>query len=88
MTTREQIIAAAKECNAVFDVIAYGRCDGILFSTNELDQFYAIAFEEGRKAEREDCAELCFRLGNVGSSDYVGFGANDCSAAINARSTK
>lgn len=52
-TDREQIIAAAKECNAFFDVIAFGRNDGTLFSTNELERFYAIAFEAGRQAERE-----------------------------------
>ena len=53
MTTREQIIAAAEDCNAFFDVIAFGRCDGTLFSSLELEKFYSIAFEAGRVAEQE-----------------------------------
>ena len=55
MTTHDKnkIIAAARECNAFFDVIAFGRNDGTLFSTNELERFWQIAFEAGRQAERE-----------------------------------
>jgi len=41
MTTREQIIAAANESG----LIAYGA---------PLERFYAIAFEAGRVAEREE----------------------------------
>ena len=54
MTTREQIIAAAEDCNAFFNVIAFGRRDGTLFSFLELEKFYAIAYEAGRVAEREE----------------------------------
>ena len=55
MTThdKDKIIAAARECNAFFDVIAFGRNDGTLFSTNELERFWQIAYEAGRQAERE-----------------------------------
>ncbi len=45
MTTREQIIAAAKEAGADDLCIRY--------SEVFLDQFYAIAFNAGRVAERE-----------------------------------
>ena len=47
---RDKVIAAAKECDAFFDVIAFGRSDGTLFSTIELERFYSIAFEAGRKS--------------------------------------
>ena len=51
MTTREQIIAAAKEC---FDCLADGR-GRTDYSADEygIEKFYAIAFEAGRVAERE-----------------------------------
>jgi len=54
MTTREQIIAAAKEC---FDCYEDGR-GRFEYSADEygLERFYAIAFEAGRVAEREECA--------------------------------
>lgn len=56
MTTREQIIAAAKEC---FDCLADGR-GRTDYSADEygIEKFYAIAFEAGRVAEREDCEKL------------------------------
>ena len=52
MTTREQIIAEAKEC---FDCLADGR-GRTDYSADEygIEKFYSIAFEAGRVAEREE----------------------------------
>lgn len=51
MTTREQIIAAANIFNAYKPAF-----DWYAFDNEELEQFYAIAFEAGRVDEREECA--------------------------------
>jgi hypothetical protein len=49
MTTREQIIAAANIFNAYKQAF-----DWYAFDEEELEHFYAIAFEAGRVAEREE----------------------------------
>ena len=45
MTTREQIIAAARESQLAYQ-------SDVMLSLDELEAFYAIAFEAGRLAER------------------------------------
>ena len=56
MTThdRNKIIAAANIFNAY--KLAF---DWYAFDEEELERFYAIAFEAGRVAEREECANVC-----------------------------
>ena len=58
MTThdKDKIIAAAKEAGAKFDP-AWGLAYNC--GTETFIRFYAIAFEDGRQAEREDCAKVC-----------------------------
>ena len=82
MTThdKDKIIAAAKEC---FDCYEDGR-GRLEYSADEygIERFYAIAFEHGRQAEREECAIL------VEDSDSDGPDPRDLADAIRARSTK
>lgn len=90
MTThdKDKIIAAAKEAGAKFDPawgIAYN-C-----GTETFIRFYAIAFEAGRQAEREECLNICINH----ASDYAVFncepyesmeqGALSCALTIRAR---
>jgi hypothetical protein len=70
-TEREQIIAAAKEAG-VFNSIPIPQL-------LPLERFYAIAHEDGRVAEREECAFLC---------DVLSCTAPGCADDIRARSTK
>ena len=60
MTThdRDKIIKAAKDagCNA-------GYLGGFYSSTEALERLYAIAFEAGRAAEREECAKVLEKNG-------------------------
>ncbi len=88
MTTREQIIAAAKEC---FDCYEDGR-GRLEYSADEygLERFYSIAFEAGRVAEREECAKVCdglaaTYLGDFAEDDSLYMAAKECSEAIRAR---
>lgn len=59
MITREQIIAAAKEADImlIFDS-KFGREDYASASCSypSLERFYAIAYEAGKQAEREEIA--------------------------------
>lgn len=76
---REEIIAAAKLC---------GYWSGQTIEMNDvgIERFYAIAFEAGRVAEREECANVCdeYTEFNNSPSNF----AENCSKAIRARSTK
>ena len=72
MTTQEQIIAAAKEAGIkrAFvcanpdecpddDACCYSqKPDGYWVKDEQLERFYAIAFEAGRVAERKECEKL------------------------------
>jgi hypothetical protein len=77
MTThdRDKVIAATKEC---FDCYEDGR-GRFEYSADEygLERFYAIAYEAGRVAEREECVQMCDNM-----VLYTGF---DCAEAIRAR---
>ena len=55
MTTREQIIAAARQAGCLHAQ----RPEGYVVYDHQLIAFYAIAFEAGRVAEREECALIC-----------------------------
>ena len=76
MTTREQIISAAKQC---FDCYEDGR-GRLEYSADEygLERFYAIAFEAGRVAEREECAALCDEIAEADNGYW-------CAMTIRAR---
>jgi len=54
MTTREQIIAAAKLSEIVSANYRYDSTDEADWI--DIERFYTIAFEAGRIAEREECA--------------------------------
>jgi hypothetical protein len=49
------VIEMAREVNAVFDVMAMGRHDGILFTSKELKAFATLIRED----QREACAKVC-----------------------------
>ena len=70
MTTREQIIAVANEVG----LQPYYDAQEVA-----IERFYAIAFEAGRVAEREECALIC----DSHADDPV-----YCGDAIRARSLK
>ena len=53
---------------------------------NDLVQFYAIAFEAGRVAEREECAKVCDNLSSKWPVDDNMF--DHCAESIRARNTK
>ncbi len=74
MTTREQIIAAAKEAGITYS----GTMPEIFDSQDVLAKFYAIAFEAGRVAEREACAALCDEIAEADNGYW-------CAMTIRAR---
>ena len=76
MTThdRDKIIAAAKEAGMS------GLVEGGLI--DNFEQFYAIAFEDGRLAEREDCAKVCMQQCSVIEEPHE---FERCAKAIRAR---
>ena len=78
MTThdKDKIIAAAKEAGFTY------YCDFPGIYKMKFDALYAIAFEDGRQAEREECAIL------VEDSDSDGPDPRDLADSIRARSTK
>lgn len=78
MTTHEQIIAAAKEAGISYS----GKMPEVFDSQDMLTKFYAIAFEAGRQAEREECCSIVF--GQCGSDNV----AQRTVDAISARGTK
>jgi len=82
MTTREQIIAASKESRLeILHIKDANRKEWrvIDLALPELERFYAIAFEAGRNAEREECAKL------VEDSDSDGPDPRELAEAIRAR---
>lgn len=74
MTTREQIVAAAREADPFITDDWFDHHKEADFV--EIERFYAIAFEAGRRLEREECAQTC--------EEYQG-SAETCAAAIRAR---
>ena len=86
--SKDKIIAAMKE--AGFDIWV----NSVGPVPNWIERFYAIAFEHGRQAEREECLNICINH----ASDYAVFncepyesmdqGALSCALTIRARNTK
>ena len=76
MTTREQIIAAAKKA----DLQPYYDAQEVA-----IERFYSIAFDAGRVAEREECAKVCDHYTDFSSSPS-NF-SNNCAKSIRERST-
>ena len=85
MTTREQIIAAARIADPSIneETVDFLDEDGM----EKLERFYSIAFEACRVAEREACAKVC-------ESTYPEYGGDnpfcfetpvECAEAIRAR---
>lgn len=65
MTThdRDKIIAAAKEVGAYRYINRAAKDEPThTFTIEQLIAFYAIAFEDGRQAEREDIAGMASRM--------------------------
>ena len=81
MTThdRDKVLAAAKEAGAKFDP-AWGLAYNC--GTETFIRFYAIAFEHGRQAEREDCAKVCMQQCSVIEEPHE---FERCAEAIRAR---
>jgi hypothetical protein len=74
----------AREIHAVFDVMAMGRHDGILFTSKELERFAALV----RADERDACAKVCDDKHDTWRWDDEpdsASGPRDCAAAIRAR---
>jgi len=65
-----------EQVGGVFDVLALGRHDGVLFTRAELEELVALVAAH----EREECAKLCHRF-----SDRL-MSAGECADAIRARS--
>jgi hypothetical protein len=87
MTThdRDKVIAAASD--AGFSVAQTHWDDERLV----IERFYAIAFEAGRVAEREECAKVCEEIRVIvdGNHPWTALHVqNQCIDAIRARSTK
>jgi len=78
MTTREQIIAAARESDPGFGSHTLG---GSVVGFDAVERFYTIAFEAGRVAEREECAKVC----DEKWKRETNFDAYFCGKAIRAR---
>ena len=64
-----------EQVGGVFDVLALGRHDGVLFTRAELEELVALVAAH----EREECANLCARFSNRMMS------AEECEDAIRAR---
>ena len=77
MTThnKDKIIAAAKECGI-------GWAEGLGGMPEFLEAFYAITFEDGRHAEREECAKVCMQQCSVIEEPHE---FERCAEAIRAR---
>jgi hypothetical protein len=67
------VIEMAREVNAVFDVMAMGRHDGILFTSKELKAFEALV----RADEREACEKV--------ADGWPDYDVQGLAAAIRAR---
>ena len=78
MTTREEIIAAAKEAGfTAYEIDITG---------SYIERLYAIAYEDGRQAELEECAKVC--EDNACGGSAFNSAAKYMAKAIRARSTK
>ena len=92
MTTREEVIAAAKEVDPSIDETTVDFDDEV--GMKKLERFYAIAYESGRQAEREECAKVCEIHAdgwnkNPGNNPMAGYIAtSNCADAIRKRNTK
>ena len=84
MTThdRDKVIAAAKEAGFA----EWENTDSPEFLAL-IAEFYAIAFEAGRQAEREDCAKVCESTYPEygGANPYCFETPSECAEAIRAR---
>jgi hypothetical protein len=89
MTThdRDKVIAAAEEAGIyrLYDGISYGP-SGI--NSEQFERFYAIAFEAGRQAEREECAIEAAKQAQDEPYGHAKFRCYNIAEAIRARSTK
>jgi hypothetical protein len=65
-----------EQVGGVFDVLALGRHDGVLFTRTELERFVELVAAH----EREECIRECYEV-----AEFQG-DAHDCAAAIRARS--
>lgn len=83
MTThdRDKIIAAAKEADSGFTGDESFNLGTSLVGLEAVEYFYAIAFEHGRQAEREECAKVCEHIDSLASSNPPML----CAKAIRAR---
>lgn len=63
---RDKVIAAAKETDEDFTGNASFNLGDSIIGIDAVEHFYAIAFEAGRVAEREECAKVCPQLTQVG----------------------
>jgi len=81
MTTREQVIAAAENSGVhTYPQWLHGA------KLPLLEKFYAIAFEAGRVAEREECAKVCERqTEGFAATSVWDEAALSCSKTIRAR---
>ena len=75
---RDKIIAAAIGCIEG----PYDRSRAITITGNEIERLYAIAFEDGRQAEREECAKVCMQQCSVIEEPHE---FERCAEAIRAR---
>lgn len=58
MTTRDEVLAMAEQAGARPIYNGTNRLPGVLtIDADALKRFHALAFEAGRKAEREECAK-------------------------------
>ena len=89
MTThdRDKVIAAAKEADSGFTGDESFNLGTSLVGLEAVERFYAIAHEDGRKVEREDCAKLCESTYPEygGANPYCFETPSECAEAIRAR---
>lgn len=91
MTTdhdKDKIIAAAKEADSGFTGDESFNLGTSLVGLEAIERFYAKVFEDGRQAEREECAKIA-ETPYSGEQDDITMEAKDRVAkAIRARSMK
>ena len=80
--SKDKIIAAAKEAGAKFDP-AWGLAYNC--GTETFIRFYAIAFEHGRQAEREECAIEAEKQAQDEPYGHAKFRCHNIAEAIRAR---
>lgn len=88
MNTRDEVLAMAREAG----IDEYD--NGLITTDQFAERFAALAFEAGRKAEREECAKVCETKAEYWQSlnkkiiSPVACAAADCADEIRARSAK